>query len=405
MSKTKVRPNPTKQLLEELNGVIGEQPPTIDVQKKFQTARQEMCNTLVERDAEIDLCLVALLAKQHTLLVGPPGSAKSLLVESIRKWIVNSKSLTIHCCKDTTRAVAFGPIKLTALQQDKCERNLEGGAADVHFLILEECFKAGPAVLDQFLMILNERVYREGLVQANTPLKMVLGVSNEWSPEGCEAALGAFFDRFLLRKAVESVKTNTGLSKLLALPVAGKSVSRNHNPRFSQCLTLAELEQANQKVLQLEFTTEAGETYLEIIKQLRKEGISPGDRRLKLAVTCCQALAYLRGSDKVNVEHLEVLKDVLWVDPTEQPQKCSRVVLRLCNPAVLRLQELASIAEDVISNTPSLSEAIVKLESVKNDLTMLPVSVRRNRALDHVISSIKEFHLRLVINPYAKEGE
>ena len=124
--KKKVTPTPLE------DGVVS------TLQQKFSQAKGEMGATLVERGEEIELALTALLCQQHLLLVGGPGTAKSLVVETLRSWIVGARSLTIHCCKDTTRGVAFGPVKLTSLKQDKMERALEGGAADVEILILEE---------------------------------------------------------------------------------------------------------------------------------------------------------------------------------------------------------------------------------------------------------------------------
>lgn len=107
-------------------------------QAKFATVRKELSAALIEREEEIDLALTAVLCKQHVLLVGPPGTAKSLAVDCVKEWITGARKFTVHCCKDTLRNMTFGPVKLSALKQDRSERALEGGAADCHLLILEE---------------------------------------------------------------------------------------------------------------------------------------------------------------------------------------------------------------------------------------------------------------------------
>jgi MoxR-like ATPase len=325
-------------------------PPAVpSIQAKFVTTRKEMNAALIERDDEIDLALTGLIAQQHLLLVGPPGTAKSLVVESVRQWIDGAKSLTVHCCKDTTRNVAFGPVKLSALKDDRTERALAGGAADVHVLILEEVFKAGPAVLDMFLMLMNERVYREGLVAAKAPLRLLLGVSNEWSPEGCETALAAFFDRFLLRRAVQPIRTQEGLRRLIALPVEGVATDRSHAPKLSTSISLEEIDRAHADAMKLEFSPDAGEGFMAIHKELCKEGIIPGDRRLKQSVTAVQAFAYLTGSPQVTPDHLEVLAHCLWVDPAEQPQKAAAVVARIANPSGMKVNALLLEVEQIIA--------------------------------------------------------
>jgi MoxR-like ATPase len=53
------------------------------VQEKFAQARVALSSALIERDDEIDLVLTAPVANEHVLLVGPPGNAKSLLLDSL----------------------------------------------------------------------------------------------------------------------------------------------------------------------------------------------------------------------------------------------------------------------------------------------------------------------------------
>ena len=57
--------------------------PNLPLRAKFQKARQELASALIERDDEIDLVLTALLCNEHPLLVGPPGTAKSLLLDAV----------------------------------------------------------------------------------------------------------------------------------------------------------------------------------------------------------------------------------------------------------------------------------------------------------------------------------
>ena len=53
------------------------------VQEKFATVRRDLSSALIERDEEVDLVLTALVANEHVLFVGPPGCAKSLLLDSV----------------------------------------------------------------------------------------------------------------------------------------------------------------------------------------------------------------------------------------------------------------------------------------------------------------------------------
>jgi MoxR-like ATPase len=76
-------------------------PETCPVQEKFVQTRHELSSALIERDEEIDLVLTALVCREHPLLVGPPGCAKSLLLDSLMAWM-HGKKFTILFTKFTT---------------------------------------------------------------------------------------------------------------------------------------------------------------------------------------------------------------------------------------------------------------------------------------------------------------
>lgn len=366
--------------------------PVPDVQKKFETVAEVMGNSLVERYEEIDLALTALLAQEHLLLIGVPGTAKSLLAETLKSWITGTRSLTVHCSKDTSRNSVFGPVKLSALKNDKMDRVLEGGLADSHIVILEELFKAGPAVLDMFLMLLNERVYKEGLVSCKTPLRFVLGASNEWSPEGCETALAAFFDRFLFRKSVKPVSRNSGRRALLSRAVNNDPCK----PKFKEKITLEEVDQAHKEVLELPFTDNAKKVMWQLCLELDKVGVTYGDRRLSKSITAVRAYAYLKQAKQVEVKHLEILQHVLWSEPTEQPGKCAQIVLKVACPDGAKANSLWLEAEDVMEKAPSASMCVVKLEEIIKSLEALDDSARKDRALNVVKSYRKDKHLEII---------
>src|SRR5215207_2644360 len=125
---------------------------------KFASARQSLSSSLIERDDEIDLALTALLAGEHLLLVGPPGCAKSLLLDSLLSWTGGSK-FSILLTKFTTPEELCGPISLSALKADRYVRVTTGKLPEAEFAFLDEIFKASSAILNTMLRILNERTF------------------------------------------------------------------------------------------------------------------------------------------------------------------------------------------------------------------------------------------------------
>ena len=360
-------------------------PRTSSIQPKFQKALSAINAALVDREEEAELVLTALIANQHCLFVGPPGTAKSMVGEAVKDLIVGGKGCTIHCCKDTSRDAAFGPVKVSLLVKDIYERVLDGGAAGAHVLILEEVFKAGPAVLDMFLMLMNERVYKEGVFETKCPLRHILGVSNEWTPEGYEAGLGAFFDRFLFRKTVAYVNEDARRT-LFSRAVSGTSFK----PHFAEKVTVAELDEAHKQARSLPWTNEAKMAMWEITKELGKEGIQAGDRRMVLSFMAARAFAYLHGAGQVETEHLDVLRHVLWDDPQGQPAKADKVIGKLANPLRAQLHGIMHQARDVVAKVDDLGTRIDKLGDLEGKLKVMKDCPAKVRAVSYVTSELKK---------------
>jgi hypothetical protein len=194
-------------------------------------------------------------------------------------------------------------------------------------------------------------------VAADAPLKLILGVSNEWSPEGCEAALAAFFDRFLFRKAVSPISP-AGRRELLKR----STLNDPCKAEFPHKLSALELERATKAAKELPWSVDAKKAMWAAVEELAKEGINPGDRRLYKAVTAVRAYAWLCGAKRVENNHLTILSHVLWDDPTEQPAKCAKIVLKHSRGKSAVVEELLKQAEDAADGKPA--EATAKVQDI-----------------------------------------
>ena len=213
-------------------------PEVCPIQAKFMTTRRELAGTLIERDDEVDIILTALVCNEHPLLVGPPGTAKSLLLDSLMAW-TSGRRFTALLTKFTTPEELFGPISVQGLKEDKYRRVTTGKLPEAHLCFLDEVFKASSAILNCLLRILNERVFENGDGSlAKVPLLLCLSASNEWpdSQEGGRELL-AVFDRYLFRKTVRPILSQAGRQRLLWV--------RDHAPRLSTSITPEEIGRAH----------------------------------------------------------------------------------------------------------------------------------------------------------------
>lgn len=111
------------------------------VQEKFTATRHELASALIERDEEIDLILTALISREHPLLVGQPGTAKSLLLDSLMTWM-KGKKFTVLFTKFTTPEEIFGPISVAGLKEDKYRRITTGKLPEADGGFADEIFSA-----------------------------------------------------------------------------------------------------------------------------------------------------------------------------------------------------------------------------------------------------------------------
>jgi MoxR-like ATPase len=214
------------------------------LQEKFATARREFSAALIERHEEVDIVLTALICQQHPLLVGPPGTAKSLLLDSLARWL-DGRVFSALLTRFSQPEELFGPLSLAGLKEDRFVRVTTGKLPEADLAFLDELFKGSSAILNTLLRLLNERVFDAGDGHpVRVPLKICIAASNEW-PQQFENGkeLQAVYDRFLLRKTVRPIVSQASRRRLLW--------ERDHSPRLSSRITAAELDQACSEALAL----------------------------------------------------------------------------------------------------------------------------------------------------------
>jgi len=353
------------------------------VQEKLAQIRHELSASLIERGEEIDLVLTALVANEHVLLVGPPGCAKSLLLDSILARTGGSK-FSILLTKFTVPEECFGPVSLTGLKEDKYIRITMGKLPEADYAFLDEIFKASSAILNTLLKILNERTFDagDGVIRI-VPLKLAVAASNEWPSPETGKELSALFDRFVLRRSVSPIRSQAGRQRLLW--------ANDHTPKVSITLSRDEVEHARRTAHSLRWSSEAKEALEAILRELAREGIQPGDRRQFKTVGVIRAFAYLAGATEVQPEHIEIAASTLWDDPHEQPHKVAQVIAKIANPTGMRVTQLLLEIEQVITtcdvrNLADAAKAAAKLSEIDKQLAGL----RGNGRLDQARTYLKE---------------
>ena len=135
-------------------------------------------STFLGKSETVRLMLIAAIAGEHMVLVGPPGTAKSALIRLFAK-LVQANYFEYLLTRFTEPNEIFGPIDIQAFRDGAYKRRTEGMMPEAEIVFLDEVFKANSAILNSLLSVLNERVYTVGGQVIKVPLISAFAASNE----------------------------------------------------------------------------------------------------------------------------------------------------------------------------------------------------------------------------------
>ena len=273
-----------------------------------------MKQRFVGKDEIIDLLGVSLVAGENLFILGPPGTAKSALVQDVATRI-EGRVFDYLLTRFTEPNELFGPFDIRKLREGELITNTQGMLPEAELVFLDELLNANSAILNSLLMVLNERVFRRGRESKNLPLLMVVGASNRL-PE--DEALGALFDRFLLRVLCDNVESEL----LRDVLDAGWLIEQKQEIAGSD-LSIEDLRKLQRAVAKVDLA-KIRTAFVELVHRLRHAGIQISDRRAVKLQRPIAASALLCGRDYAIQSDLWIMR-YIW-DTREQQELLAEIV-------------------------------------------------------------------------------
>ncbi|WP_298442233.1 AAA family ATPase [uncultured Ferrimonas sp.] len=325
---------------------------------------------LHERRDIVAVALLTTLAGQSTFLLGPPGTAKSLLARRIAAAFSDSRYFECLMNRFSTPDEVFGPVSIQALKQDRYVRQVDGYLPAVEFAFLDEIWKSSPAILNTLLTIINERQFRNGDAIIDVPLKGLLAASNEL-PQA-EQGLEALYDRFLTRLLVNPTEQWDNFAALLQQPPVSSQITLAASDQISS----AQLSQWQQQAQQVQLSPDS----LLAIKHLRdaiaalgaEHAIYVSDRRWQRAAQLLKASAHCCGRNHTNHSDLLLLRHCLWSNNQQQPLLFELVEQAIAATASPTNVDLAQCYQQLSQWDSELNQALFYAETIYDTQAFYP---------------------------------
>ena len=336
------------------------------MREKILKIEQELNDNYLERKDVVRGLLVGLLTRQHVLLLGPPGTAKSMVANDLCGRI-GGQYFQWLLSRTSTPEELFGPISLKALENDSYRRVTTSKLPEAQVAFIDEIFKCNSAVLNTMLSVLNERVFFNDGAPVNVPLEMAVGASNEL-PEDREE-LGALWDRFLLRYVVGYIRDPRNFEKLLAA---------ENNGNVKTGLTEQELQQARAEIDGVDISRVIPKVH-ELRQKMVEMNIPVSDRRWCQSLSLVKAQTWLSGRNQATDDDLEILVATLWIEQEQIPQ-VRQAIMSLANPLDMEAADLLDQAMEIWQEainaeddkaTSIGTEANAKLKKITKKLVQL----------------------------------
>ena len=351
--------------------------------ERFKLLLREMNRGIYEKETEISLSLLAALAGESIILLGPPGVAKSMVARQLKNAFRDAHSFEYLMSRFSTPDEIFGPVSIQKLKtSDTYERAVDGYLPTADVVFLDEIWKAGPAIQNTLLTVINEKIFRNGNREMHLPLKLLVAASNELPAKG--EGLEALWDRFVIRIESRPIKMEKNFRAML-LEVKSSLEVKSEERRVKKQSSTAEGKVNSTDLFEDTISDEqigadvsispaeyaewsqvidkigVKEEVLDAISRIRKalravnvdevaerRNIYVSDRRWKNIVRLLRTSAFMQDREEVDICDLLPIYHCLWQEPEERDAIRSIVIRSLFAPFADKLVEMKkALAEDI----------------------------------------------------------
>jgi len=341
----------------------------MEIYQHVKELLKAMAEGVYEKEHILAMSLLSAVAGESIFLLGPPGTAKSLVARRLKMIFKDGRAFEYLMSRFSTPDEIFGPVSISLLKnEDRYERVVDGFLPSATVVFLDEIWKAGPSIQNALLTAINERVYQNGRTTMQLPMKVLIAASNELPAEN--EGLEALWDRFLVRMVSNCIQSESVFYKM----IRQKNVTMKPIPD-NLLITEKLYEEWQQKIEEIEINNEVCALITNIRKNLKteakKEDVEEidfyiSDRRWKKCVHLLQASAFLNGRRCVDQTDIPILIHCLWNKSDIIPTIIDAVGSSLTAPIDDRISKLGKAIDMELKNV-SKPQGSIRTASTDED--------------------------------------
>ncbi len=266
------------------------------VLNKLGSIKSTLNSSFLERKEVIDMIILAVVSKKHSILIGEPGLAKTAVLKAMVSRIKGLRLFDFQMTPSTGMNELMSKNSQNKTGIDNCD-----------IALIDEFFKGPHSTLNSLLAVMNERIAYIPEPR-KIPLISLFATSNEKPDKSSDANLLPLYDRFLFRKEIMPIKNGVNFKKLLEL----KDEYDFNDTTSEKNIERKDIDELSSAVDTVCIGADIYNRLYEIREELRNKQVIVSDRRWRETVKILKANALLNKRDAVTIDDIMILEPSLW---------------------------------------------------------------------------------------------